>query len=162
MSRSAEARASQAADSWLHADSDCLPAIATSALFVDRQVRNLRDKINQGTTWTSAPLFARPDQTLRVGRRTYDLYYQGSHLRTVAWLEHGAGWPSPARRARPSSPVCDRAPAARLDRAEVLPGVPPNHRRHSPEELSLSGRHDLDAPPEELSASSRRTAGVPN
>ncbi|MHB8693132.1 MAG: LCP family protein [Solirubrobacteraceae bacterium] len=44
----------------------------------------------QGTTWTSAPLFANPDQTIRVGRRTYDLYYQGAHLRTVAWFEHGA------------------------------------------------------------------------
>ena len=44
----------------------------------------------QGTTWTNAPLFDNPDQTVRVGTRTYDLYYDGSHLETVAWREYGA------------------------------------------------------------------------
>ncbi len=44
----------------------------------------------QGTTWTDAPLFADPDQTIRVGTRTYDLYYDGSHLETIAWREYGA------------------------------------------------------------------------
>ena len=44
----------------------------------------------QGTTWTGAPLFANPDQTIRVGRRTYLLFYTGSHLATIAWREYGA------------------------------------------------------------------------
>jgi len=44
----------------------------------------------QGTTWTGAPLFANPNQTLRVGRRTYDLYYDGTTLKMIAWREHGA------------------------------------------------------------------------
>jgi LCP family protein required for cell wall assembly len=44
----------------------------------------------QGTTWTDAPLFANPNQTLRVGKRTYELFYDGSALRTVAWREYGA------------------------------------------------------------------------
>ena len=44
----------------------------------------------QGTTWTGAPLFDNPDQTVSVGGRTYDLYYQGEHIETVAWHEHGA------------------------------------------------------------------------
>ena len=44
----------------------------------------------QGTTWTGAPLVARPTQTLRVGRRLYELFYGGSHLETVAWRQHGA------------------------------------------------------------------------
>jgi LCP family protein required for cell wall assembly len=44
----------------------------------------------QGTTWTGAPLFADPDQTIRVGSRTYDLFYDGSHLETIAWREYGA------------------------------------------------------------------------
>jgi hypothetical protein len=44
----------------------------------------------QGTTWSRAPLFANPEQTIRVGRRTYDLYYDGSHLETIAWREYGA------------------------------------------------------------------------
>jgi polyisoprenyl-teichoic acid--peptidoglycan teichoic acid transferase len=44
----------------------------------------------QGTTWTGAPLFANPDQTVRVAPRVYDLYYDGAHLQTVAWRENGA------------------------------------------------------------------------
>ena len=44
----------------------------------------------QGTTWTGAPLFADPNQTIRVGRRTYDLFYDGNHLETIAWREYGA------------------------------------------------------------------------
>jgi len=44
----------------------------------------------QGTTWVKAPLFADPDQTLQVGKRTYDLYYDGVNLRMVAWREYGA------------------------------------------------------------------------
>jgi hypothetical protein len=44
----------------------------------------------QGTTWTGAPLFANPNQTLRVGKRTYELYYDGSQLQMVAWHEYGA------------------------------------------------------------------------
>jgi LCP family protein required for cell wall assembly len=44
----------------------------------------------QGTTWTSAPLFAHPSQTIRVGRRAYELFYEGSHLETIAWRQHGA------------------------------------------------------------------------
>jgi len=44
----------------------------------------------QGTTWTGAPLFDNPDQTVSVGGRTYDLYYEGQHIETVAWHEHGA------------------------------------------------------------------------
>jgi LCP family protein required for cell wall assembly len=44
----------------------------------------------QGTTWTTAPQFDSPDQTVSVGRRTYYLYYEASNLRTVAWYEHGA------------------------------------------------------------------------
>ncbi|HET9720323.1 MAG TPA: LCP family protein [Solirubrobacteraceae bacterium] len=44
----------------------------------------------QGTTWTSAPLFAHPDQTLRAGGRTYLLFYVGSHLETIAWRQYGA------------------------------------------------------------------------
>jgi polyisoprenyl-teichoic acid--peptidoglycan teichoic acid transferase len=44
----------------------------------------------QGTTWTDAPLFADPNQTTRVGKRSYDLYYDGTQLQMVAWHEHGA------------------------------------------------------------------------
>jgi LCP family protein required for cell wall assembly len=46
----------------------------------------------QGTTWTKAPQFSDPEQTIRVGPRTYQLYYEGSNLQTVAWFEHGAAY----------------------------------------------------------------------
>jgi polyisoprenyl-teichoic acid--peptidoglycan teichoic acid transferase len=44
----------------------------------------------QGTTWTTAPFLDNPDQTVKVGSRTYYLDYEGQHLVTVAWYEHGA------------------------------------------------------------------------
>ena len=44
----------------------------------------------QGMTWTTAPQFDSPDQTVRVAGRTYYLFYEGSNLRMVAWYEHGA------------------------------------------------------------------------
>lgn len=44
----------------------------------------------QGTSWTTAPQFDSPDQTVRVGARTYNLYYESSNLRMIAWYEHDA------------------------------------------------------------------------
>jgi LCP family protein required for cell wall assembly len=44
----------------------------------------------QGMNWTTAPLFDHPDQTVRVGGRTYLLYYDAQNLKMVAWFEHGA------------------------------------------------------------------------
>jgi polyisoprenyl-teichoic acid--peptidoglycan teichoic acid transferase len=44
----------------------------------------------QGTTWDGGPQFASPEQTLTVSGRTYDLYYEGQHLKMIAWAEHGA------------------------------------------------------------------------
>jgi LCP family protein required for cell wall assembly len=46
----------------------------------------------EGTTWTTAPLLDSPDQTVHVGARTYYLFYEGQHLQTVAWYEHGAAY----------------------------------------------------------------------
>ncbi len=44
----------------------------------------------QGMTWTTAPQFDSPDQTIHVAGRTYYLAYEGQHVETVAWYEHGA------------------------------------------------------------------------
>jgi LCP family protein required for cell wall assembly len=44
----------------------------------------------QGMTWTGAPMFANPDQTVTVAGRTYSLSYSGQHLMIVAWYAHGA------------------------------------------------------------------------
>ena len=44
----------------------------------------------QGMDWTSAPMFASPDQTIQIGDRSYQLYYEGSNLKMVAWRQYGA------------------------------------------------------------------------
>ena len=41
----------------------------------------------QGTTWQDPPLLRNPSQTVRLGPRTYGLYYEGDNLRLVAWRE---------------------------------------------------------------------------
>jgi len=44
----------------------------------------------EGTTWTAAPIFDNPTQTVHVRGRTYALYYQGANIENIAWFEHGA------------------------------------------------------------------------
>ncbi len=39
----------------------------------------------QGTTWRNPPILDDPNATRKVGNRTLRLYYDGSHLRLVAW-----------------------------------------------------------------------------
>jgi polyisoprenyl-teichoic acid--peptidoglycan teichoic acid transferase len=46
----------------------------------------------EGTTWTTPPILDNPEQTIQVGARTYYLFYEGQHLETVAWYEHGAAY----------------------------------------------------------------------
>jgi LCP family protein required for cell wall assembly len=44
----------------------------------------------EGTTWTSAPLFSAPSSSVEVGGRTYQLFYDGERIKTVAWREGDA------------------------------------------------------------------------
>ncbi len=44
----------------------------------------------QGTTWTASPLLSDPSQKLHIGSRTYSLFYDGEHIKTVAWREANA------------------------------------------------------------------------
>jgi polyisoprenyl-teichoic acid--peptidoglycan teichoic acid transferase len=46
----------------------------------------------QGTTWTDPPLLSNPSATVHIGPRTYDLFYAGEQLRTVAWREGNAAY----------------------------------------------------------------------
>jgi LCP family protein required for cell wall assembly len=46
----------------------------------------------QGSTWTSSPLLSNPNQEIHVGSRTYSLFYDGEHLKTIAWREGGAAY----------------------------------------------------------------------
>ncbi len=44
----------------------------------------------QGTTWPDPPLLSNPGQTVRVGSRTYALFYAGEQVRVIAWREGNA------------------------------------------------------------------------
>jgi LCP family protein required for cell wall assembly len=46
----------------------------------------------QGSTWTSSPLLSDPNQQIQVGARNYGLFYDGEHLKTVAWREGDAAY----------------------------------------------------------------------
>jgi LCP family protein required for cell wall assembly len=39
----------------------------------------------EGTTWQGAPILRNPNQTVTIGGRTMQLYYEGQRLRVVAW-----------------------------------------------------------------------------
>ncbi|MBV9309445.1 MAG: hypothetical protein JOZ73_01355 [Solirubrobacterales bacterium] len=41
----------------------------------------------QGTTWQDPPILRNPSQTVRIGSRTYGLYYAADNLRMVAWRD---------------------------------------------------------------------------
>jgi LCP family protein required for cell wall assembly len=44
----------------------------------------------QGTTWASPPLLSNPTEQIPVGSRHYQLFYDGEHIKTIAWHEAGA------------------------------------------------------------------------
>ncbi len=95
----------------------------------------------QGSTWTDPPLLSHPSQQIQIGSRTYSLFYDGEHIKTVAWREGGAAYwientltysLSPetmvaiARYTRPvESPVAAPAPARAGNTTHGLPLSPP-------------------------------------
>ena len=46
----------------------------------------------QGSAWTDPPMLSNPSQTLRLGSRTYSLFYDGEHMKTIAWREGSAAY----------------------------------------------------------------------
>jgi polyisoprenyl-teichoic acid--peptidoglycan teichoic acid transferase len=42
----------------------------------------------EGTDWLEPPIVAHPQETRRVGRRTYMIFADGEHIHMVAWREH--------------------------------------------------------------------------
>ncbi len=46
----------------------------------------------QGSTWTDPPLLSDPSQTVQIGSRTYSLFYDGEHVKTIAWREGPAAY----------------------------------------------------------------------
>jgi LCP family protein required for cell wall assembly len=46
----------------------------------------------QGTAWTDPPILASPDEQRTLGRRTFNLYYDGHHLRRVALQTANGSW----------------------------------------------------------------------
>ena len=39
----------------------------------------------QGTSWKDPPILSEPHETLKFGGRSFDVYYDGSRIRLVAW-----------------------------------------------------------------------------
>ncbi len=47
----------------------------------------------QGITWKDAPILREPQEARTIGKRTYELHYDGDRLRLVAWrTPKGAYW----------------------------------------------------------------------
>ena len=46
----------------------------------------------QGSTWTDSPLLSDPNQEIHVGSHTYSLFYDGEHLKTIAWRDGDAAY----------------------------------------------------------------------
>jgi LCP family protein required for cell wall assembly len=44
----------------------------------------------QGTSWKGPPILDNPSERRKVGGRSYELFYNGSHLRLVSWRTGGA------------------------------------------------------------------------
>jgi polyisoprenyl-teichoic acid--peptidoglycan teichoic acid transferase len=44
----------------------------------------------QGTKWMDPPILRSPDKTKKIGHRKFELFYDGSRLRMVAWREKDA------------------------------------------------------------------------
>jgi hypothetical protein len=43
----------------------------------------------EGTTWSQPPLLSDPTSQVHVGSRTYELFYDGEAVKTIAWHERG-------------------------------------------------------------------------
>ena len=46
----------------------------------------------QGTDWTNPPILNNPNQTIELGGRTVQLYFEGHRLRMVAWHDGRAAY----------------------------------------------------------------------
>jgi LCP family protein required for cell wall assembly len=46
----------------------------------------------EGTTWSKPPILNDPNQQLRLGGRSYSLYFEGQRLRTIAWRSNGVAY----------------------------------------------------------------------
>jgi polyisoprenyl-teichoic acid--peptidoglycan teichoic acid transferase len=44
----------------------------------------------EGTNWTTPPILKTPNQTVTIGQRRLRLYFEGQHLRVVAWRDGAA------------------------------------------------------------------------
>ncbi len=44
----------------------------------------------EGTAWSEPPLLNNPTEQIPIGSRRYSLYYDGEHIKTIAWHEGGA------------------------------------------------------------------------
>ncbi len=100
----------------------------------------------QGSAWTEPPLLNDPSQTVQIGARTYDLYYAGEEIRTIAWHEAGAAyWIQ-------NTLTNSVGPREMLAMAEhTLPVIPT--RRTAPA-TTIATSHSVNLPPREFATTS--------
>ncbi len=102
----------------------------------------------QGTSWTDPPLLSNPSQTVQIGSRTYELYYAGEDLRTVAWSEGGAAyWIQ-------NTLTNSVQPREMLAMAEQTLPVISTRASSAAAAAALSVPHDVKLPPRDLAVTS--------
>jgi LCP family protein required for cell wall assembly len=93
----------------------------------------------QGTTWTDSPLLSDPSQEIHIGSRTYSLFYDGEHVKTVAWREGNAAYWIENTLTYSLSPQAMVA-IARDTRPIGNPTVPARGASTSPHDVTLPAR----------------------
>ena len=93
----------------------------------------------QGTTWTASPLLSDPSQKIHIGSRTYSLFYDGEHIKTVAWRDGNAVYWIENTLTYSLSPQAMVA-IARDTRPIGNPTVPARGASTSPHDVSLPSR----------------------
>ncbi len=101
----------------------------------------------QGSVWNGLPLLNGPSQEVRIGSRTYSLYYDGEHIKTVAWHENKAVYWIENTLTYSLSPEA-MVTIARYTRPVGNPSTP------APAATRRASVHDVTLPPRNPNASS--------
>ena len=107
----------------------------------------------QGSTWTGSPLLSDPNQEVQVGSRTYSLFYDGEHLKTIAWREGSAAYWIENTLTNNLSPQQMLA-IAESTRPVIGTATAGSHTRHPPQLQTTAAR----GPPGEHARQNRRAA----
>jgi len=82
----------------------------------------------EGTTWSEPPILTNPTELIPIGSRHYQLFYDGEHIKTIAWHEHGSTYWIENTLTNGLSPQ-DMVAIAQETQPVAMPAAPPNHPR---------------------------------